>query len=254
MAKSERQQQVVALIEQRGELRLADLAGVVDASAVTLRRDLRELAERGRISYLHGLARARSRHTMELAYEEKRQVAVAEKALIGRAAAELVHDGDAVVLGAGSTTLELARCLVDRSVEVWTNSLLVAEALADARSVRVRLAGGDVRGAVRALVGSRAERSFAGLRAPLAFLSGNGLTWARGLTTPNLHVAEIDRAMAAAAVEVVALVDHTKVGVESLITTVPTARLARVVTDRAAQRCGELEQLVRRGVRVQLVD
>ena len=91
-----------------------------------------------------------------------------------------------------------------------------------------------MRGSTRAIVGSRAERFFTGLRAPFAFLSGNGFTVERGLTTPNARVAEIDRAMAASAAEVVALVDHTKIGVESLITTVPTSHVSRLITDDAA--------------------
>jgi DeoR/GlpR family transcriptional regulator of sugar metabolism len=172
---------------------------------------------------------------------------MSEKTLIGRAAAELVKDGDAVIVGAGTTTLEFAKHLVGKQIQVWTNSLLVADALADAATIDVHLAGGEVRGNTRALVGSRAERFFTGLRAPFAFLSGNGFTIERGLTTPNARVAEIDRAMAASAAEVVALVAHTKIGVESLITTVSTAYVSRLITDDAAS-----SSLVERGRRAGL--
>ncbi|MEF3402613.1 DeoR/GlpR family DNA-binding transcription regulator [Agromyces sp. CCNWLW203] len=234
MDKAERQQRIVELVQERGEARLSDLGAGVATSAVTLRRDLRELAARGRISYARGIARARSRHTLEPSFHDKSRIAMTEKTLIGRAAAELVTDGDAVIVGAGTTTLEFANQLIGKQIQVWTNSLLVADALADAATIDVHLAGGEVRGSTRALVGSRAERFFTGLRAPFAFLSGNGFTIERGLTTPNAHVAEIDRAMAAAAAEVVALVDHTKMGAESLITTVPTSRVSRLITDDAA--------------------
>ncbi|WP_172979790.1 DeoR/GlpR family DNA-binding transcription regulator [Agromyces agglutinans] len=252
MDKAERQQRIVAIVQQRGEARLADLEADAGASAVTLRRDLRELAARGRISYVRGVARARTRHTLEPSFHEKSLVAMTEKALIGRAAAELVMDGDAVIIGPGTTTLEFATQLVGRHIQVWTNSILVADALADAATVDVHLAGGEVRGATRSLVGSRAERFFNGLRAPLAFLSGNGFTVERGLTTPNARVAEIDRAMAAAAAEVVALVDHTKIGAESLITTVSTSHVSRLITDDAASSV-LVEQARRAGVQVEVV-
>ncbi|MGW8566023.1 DeoR/GlpR family DNA-binding transcription regulator [Isoptericola sp. NPDC055881] len=248
-AKARRQQLIADLVSRRGEARLGDLEDVLDSSQVTLRRDLRDLAARGAISYERGVARARRRHTLEPSYVEKLQVAAREKDLIGREAAELVMDGDAVILGPGTTTLTLARHLRDKNIQVWTNSLLVAEALADAAPVDVHLAGGELRGSVRAVVGSRAERFFSGLRAPLAFLSGNGFSLERGLTTPNAHVADIDRVLASAALSVVALVDHTKVGLESLLTTVPPSRVARVVTDEAASP--EFVQQARRaGIRV----
>ncbi|WP_159604586.1 DeoR/GlpR family DNA-binding transcription regulator [Agromyces humi] len=248
MDKAERQQRIIDLVQRRGEARLADLEVDAAASAVTLRRDLRELAARGRISYARGVARARTRHTLEPSFHEKSRIAMIEKTLIGRAAAELVMDGDAVIVGAGTTTLEFATQLVGKQIQVWTNSLLVADALADAATIDVHLAGGEVRGNTRALVGSRAERFFTGLRAPFAFLSGNGFTIERGLTTPNARVAEMDRAMAASAAEVVALVDHTKMGAESLITTVPTSHVSRLITDDAASSA-----LVDRGRRAGLV-
>jgi DeoR/GlpR family transcriptional regulator of sugar metabolism len=250
--KTERQQQIIDIVQQRGEARLADLEVDAAASAVTLRRDLRELAARGRISYSRGVARARTRHTLEPSFREKSRVAMTEKTLIGRAAAELVMDGDAVIVGAGTTTLEFAMQLVGKNIQVWTNSLLVADALADAATIDVHLAGGEVRGNTRALVGSRAERFFTGLRAPFAFLSGNGFTIERGLSTPNARVAEIDRAMMAGAAEVVALVDHTKMGVDSLITTVPTSHVSRLITDDAASSA-LVERARRAGLAVDVV-
>ncbi|WP_395245495.1 DeoR/GlpR family DNA-binding transcription regulator [Agromyces sp. MMS24-K17] len=252
MGKAERQQRIIEVVQQRGEARLVDLEADVLASEVTLRRDLRELASLGRISYTRGVARARTRHTLEPTFHEKSRIAMTEKVLIARAAAELVMDGDAVIIGGGTTTLEFATQLVGMHIQVWTNSLLVADALADASTVDLHLAGGEVRGTTRAVVGSRAERFFTGLRAPFAFLSGNGFTVERGLTTPNARVAEIDRAMAASAAEVVALVDHTKMGVESLITTVPTSHVSRLITDDRASNI-VVERGRRAGIAVDVV-
>lgn len=234
MRKDERQAHIMRLIERAQELRLSELRKQVEASDATLRRDLRELSVRGQITYSHGLVRRRSRYALEKSFHEKSQVATAEKAAIAEVASELVEDGDVVIIGAGTTAALLARQLTQKSIEVWTNSLLVAEVLADAPSVKVHLSGGEVRGSIRALVGSRAERFFAGLRVPYAFLSANGFTVKRGLSTPNHSVAEVDRTLSRAAIEVVAMLDHTKVGEESLIGTVPTSRVSRLITDQRA--------------------
>ena len=87
------------------------------------------------------------------------------------------------------------------------------------------------------------------LRFQTVFLSGNGLTAANGLTTPNLHVASLDRAAVDAAKRVVVLADHTKVGVDSMVQTVPTTRIDVLVTDVDADPA-ELERLASAGVDV----
>ncbi|MBX6768949.1 MAG: DeoR family transcriptional regulator, partial [Actinomadura rubrobrunea] len=154
------------------------------------------------------------------------------------------------VVGPGTTTLALAQRLNGRTeLAVVTNSLLVAQALAGSPRIEVMLTGGLLRGSTQALVGSEAERALAGLRVRRAFISGNGLTAERGLSTPNLQVASADRALAAAAEEVVVLADHTKIGVDTMVQTVPAERIDHLVTDEHAPQ-EELDELSARGVRL----
>lgn len=84
----------------------------------------------------------------------------------------------------------------------------------DGAQVEVVMTGGTLRGSIFALLGSEAERSLLGMRIRRAFLSGNGFSLERGLSTPKGLVAGFDRALVAAAEEVVVLVDYTKIGVE----------------------------------------
>ncbi|MCP9965805.1 hypothetical protein LUW76_10025 [Actinomadura madurae] len=101
-------------------------------------------------------------------------------------------------------------------------------------------------------MGGAAEQSLAGLRARVAFLSGNGLTAERGLSTPNMEVAMVDRALARAATEVVVLADATKVGVEAVYQTVPPGLMSALVSD-APVAGAELAALATGGVRVTAV-
>ncbi|NMM30075.1 MAG: DeoR/GlpR transcriptional regulator, partial [Cellulomonas sp.] len=165
----------------------------------------------------------------------KSLVATLEKSAIAELAATLVQDGDAVVLGAGSTTQQLADRLVGvRDLTVVTNSLLVGEALARSPQAVVVMTGGSLRGSTYGLVGSAAEQSFAGLQVRRAFLSGDGLTATRGLSASDLSAAGVDRAIARAAQEVLVLADHTKLGVDAMFQTVPPERVAHLVTDELA--------------------
>jgi DeoR/GlpR family transcriptional regulator of sugar metabolism len=84
-----------------------------------------------------------------------------------------------------------------------------------------------------------------------AFLSGNGLTAVHGMSTPNAGVAGIDRAMANTANEVVVLADSTKIGVDTMVRTVPTSGITHVVTDAAAS-AAEVAALQAAGVQVHI--
>jgi DeoR/GlpR family transcriptional regulator of sugar metabolism len=234
---------ITDLVRSSGAISIRDLARQVEASEVTVRRDLLVLEEDGLIKRQHGGAMPAIEQLREPTYAEKRHTASTEKAAIARLAATFVRDGDAIVIGAGTTTMALAEALHDRSeLTVMTNSLLVAQAFAESPRVEVILTGGMLRGSILAMVGTAAETSLAGMHADRTFLSGNGLSAANGLSTPNQMVAGIDRAMAAAGREVVVLADHTKFDRDSVVQTVPSSSIQVLVTDGQAPS-GELKRM-----------
>ncbi|GAA3985012.1 DeoR/GlpR family DNA-binding transcription regulator [Actinomadura viridis] len=246
----ERRKRILELVRANGSLSLRQLAEAVQASEVTVRRDVRSLEADGLLNRHHGGASLPGELSREPTYLQKAQVGAAEKAAIADLAAALVEDGDAIVIGPGTTTLALAQRLTNHAeLAVVTNSLLVAQALAGSPRVEVTVTGGTLRGPIQALIGSDAERALAGLRVRRTFISGNGLTAERGLSTPNMQVASTDRALAAAAEEVVVLADHTKIGVDTMVQTVPAEEIGHLVTEEAAPR-EELDELSGRGVRL----
>jgi DeoR/GlpR family transcriptional regulator of sugar metabolism len=247
----ERRQVILSALAVHGSISVADLARMVRSSEITVRRDLRALEERGHLVRHRGGASVGRSIMDEPTYREKTVIAASQKLAMAALAAELVDDGDVVMLGAGTTTQAVARRLVRRRLMVATTSLLVADALADAPDVEVLLIGGILRGNIRAAIGGEAERAVARLRFQTVFLSGNGLTAANGLSTPNMHVASLDRASVDAAQRVVVLADHTKVGIDSMMQTVPTERIDVLITDEDADE-GELERLSAAGVDVRV--
>jgi DeoR/GlpR family transcriptional regulator of sugar metabolism len=249
----ERRQRILELLRVDGAASLRQIAEHVDTSEVTVRRDLKVLEAQGLLARRHGGAVLPAGEAAESTYAEKAHVAAAEKAAIARHARDLVDDGDAIAVGSGTTCQALARRLSHaRDLTVVTNSVLVATALVKATGVEVLLSGGSLRGPSAALVGSAAERGLAGLRTRRVFLSGDGFTAERGLSTYNLAVAGVDRALAATGGEVVVLADHTKVGVDSTCLAVPTAGVQRLLTDAAADRA-EVRRLRDAGVDVTVV-
>jgi DeoR/GlpR family transcriptional regulator of sugar metabolism len=235
MLAAERRRRIAESIRSRGVVSVTEMAEALGASEITLRRDLRLMAEEGIVVRTHGGAVLPGGLAHEPSYSEKANQAAAEKAAIARLAASMIRPGDSIVLGPGTTTQALARLLVDfPELTVVTNSLLVAEALMPASHVEVIVTGGTLRRPIHALVGPATEESVRTLRASQAFISGNGLTAERGLSTPSPLVAAADRALAAAAQQTVVLVDHTKVGHETMCQTVPVDRISTLITDSGA--------------------
>jgi DeoR/GlpR family transcriptional regulator of sugar metabolism len=250
MRVSERRRLILEAVQQHGVISMREAAALVGTSEVTARRDLRHLAEEGLIRRTHGGATAPNIVSREAPFLEKAQLASAEKDAIALVAADMVDNGDVIAFGPGTTTLSLARLLTTREeLTVVTNSILVSQALQGAPSIHLLLSGGLVRNATHALVGPIAEQSLAGLFVSTLFLSGNGLTAARGLSTPDVLTAAVDRRLVASAGRVVVLADHTKVGVETMSLTVATDEIDCLITDDQAD-VGEIERLRAAGVDV----
>ncbi|MFD8817997.1 DeoR/GlpR family DNA-binding transcription regulator [Streptomyces sp. NPDC059627] len=255
MFAAERRQLILEMVRANGAVSLRELARVVQTSEVTVRRDVRALEAEGLLDRRHGGAVLPGGFTRESGFPQKSHLATAEKTAIADLAAGLVEEGEAIVVGAGTTTQELARRLARvPGLTVVTNSLLVAQALAHANRVEVVMTGGTLRGSNYALVGSGAEQSLQGLRVSKAFLSGSGLTAERGLSTSNMLSASVDRALVQAAAEVVILADHTKLGTDTMFQTVPTDVMTRLVTDEPPahddRALTELQALADQGVQI----
>jgi DeoR/GlpR family transcriptional regulator of sugar metabolism len=250
----ERRQLIADSIRSRGVVSVADMAERLGTTEMTLRRDLRAMAKDGLLVRTHGGAVLPAALGHEPSYSEKARQAAAEKAAIAQLAAQMVRAGDSILLGPGTTTLALARLLVSSpELTVVTNSLLVAQALMEATHVEVLMTGGTLRRSIHALVGPAAEESVHSLRASQAFISGNGFSAERGLSTPSPLVAAADRALAGAARQVVVLADHTKIGQETMCQTVPVDRVHMLITDsRADPR--DLEAIRAAGVEVRVAE
>src|SRR5499427_10190196 len=153
MLAAERRKRIAESIRSRGVVSVPEMAEALGAPEITLRRDLRLMADEGLLVRTHGGALLPGGLAHEPSYSEKAHQAAAEKAAIARLAASMIRPGDSILLGPGTTTQALARLLVSSpELTVVTNSLLVAQALMEAPHVEVILTGGTLRRSIHALV------------------------------------------------------------------------------------------------------
>jgi len=234
LLKPEREAQIVRLLASASArvLSVAQLAELLNVSEMTVRRDLESLEERGFVKRIRGGAvHVNSALLLERSFTDRDQELHGEKAAIGRVAASMVHDGDVIMLDAGTTTLQVARHIQARRLTAVTNSLPVATELAAHEGVSAILLGGNLKPAELCTVGPMVTEYLARLSADTLFLSATGFSLDRGLTDPDIREVEVKAAMMRASRRVVLVADSSKFQAVRFAQIAPLSRLQVLVTD-----------------------
>ena len=228
----ERQQRIAGLARSAGKVDVVTLAADLGVTPETIRRDLTVLEEHGLVRRVHGGAIPFERWGLEPQLSARESVMIAEKERIARAALAHVPAEGSIVIESGSTPAKLAELLPrDRALTVITPALPVALSLAAFPLLTVLTLGGRVRSTTLAEVDSWAAARLRELYVDVAFLGTNGLSVARGLTTPDHAEAELKGLMVGAARKTVLLADHTKVGTVCLHRYADLADIDLLITD-----------------------
>lgn len=207
-----RQARLRDFVRLTGSARVDDICRELKISPATVRRDLKELESRGQLRRVHGGAVSVQSRLEEPLFDDKTALAAREKRGIAEYAARLIKTGDTVYLDGGSTVLELARLLADRTdITVVTNSLRAAIELSG-QGPRLILLGGELRRLSQTVVGPLTPSLLEQLQFNIAFMGTMGLTDNEGLTTSDPSEAFTKRMAMQRARRVVLLADSGKVG------------------------------------------
>jgi DeoR/GlpR family transcriptional regulator of sugar metabolism len=250
MLSRERQETIVALLDDEDSISVAELVNRFSVSEMTVRRDLEELGRRGLIKRVHGGAMSARGRGYERPLQKRATAHSEPKARIGRAAAELVAAGESIAIDVGTTTFEMARNLIERAnITVITPSLNIACLLADEPGLRLIITGGIVRHGERSLIGRLAEDAFARFHVDKLFLAVGCIDFEAGLTEFNLEDAQVKQEMIRSAREVILLADSSKLGQVAFASVAPLAAVRRWVTDDGLPEDAR-ERLGREGIEV----
>ncbi len=249
--RSERLTEILERVSGNGSIGVADLAGEMDVSPTTIRRDLELLQDQNLLARTHGGAVAHGvLYELPLRYKAARHQV--QKQRIAVTAASRVKDGTAVGLTGGTTTTEIARAIVDRAgLTVVTNALNIASELAVRPNLKLVVTGGVARPESYELVGALAEKTLVGLNLDIAFIGVDGISLASGLTTHHEVEAQTNRALIERARSTVAVTDGSKVGKTAFAQICPAEAIDELITDATADP-EALEALTEAGLRVHI--
>lgn len=251
MLNEERRQKILTIISQDKKIRVRQISRKFQISEVTIRKDLEVLEKRGFLTRVHGGAIMNNRSVPDLALTEKEQINPDLKKRIGKKAADMIEDGNVIILDSGSTTLQIAHQIkFKKNITVITNAVNIAAELA-ASDVQIILTGGTVREMSFSLVGPFAEATLTNVTADKLFLGVDGIHFKYGLTTPNVLEARVNQLMISIAAQVVVVADSSKFGRRSLGFISPVNRVHTVITDNLLKP-NDTKQLKEMGVNLVL--
>jgi DeoR/GlpR family transcriptional regulator of sugar metabolism len=227
-----RQQRLIELLAARGHQTVDELAEHFGVSDDTIRRDLQLLEQRKRVLRTHGGAVATGFLVhRETAFSQRSQTQQAAKSRIGRAAAELISDGETLVVNSGSTTFSFATSLeTRRNLTVVTNNLAIPPVLMPEAVQEIHIIGGAYRVNLASTVGSLA-RGIGSITVDTAVLGVSGMTAQNGLSTTVLDEASMFAEMISCAERTIILADATKFGRNAFGHIAPLTAVDVLVTD-----------------------
>lgn len=252
-----RREQIVQEVSDNQIVRVSDLSDLFGISEVSIRRDLERLENQGLIKRVHGGAVAVPHVSLGSSHLAKMRSNMEAKEHIGRAAAELIHEGDRLIFDSGTTVAQVAHSipgslLNNGNLTAITASLPVVRALGSWKGVHLILLGGIFLLDYEIVVGPQTIANLEDLHADKVFLGTDGLTFSNGVTTANLLEAEVDRVMVNVSSEIIVVGDSSKIGVIGLTTILPLNRIDKLITDSQAP-ADFVRSLREQGVEVILV-
>lgn len=228
---SERQRQIVSLTRQEGRVEVAHLADMFQVTTETIRRDLSDLQRQKVVRRVHGGGIPWETSAFEPRVAVRADRNDGEKRRMARRAIDELPERGSIIIDSGSTLTRFAEAIPDGpALNVVTNSLPVAQALAERSSLDVVVTGGRLMKNTMALVDQQAIEAIEPLTVDTLFISSDAATAATGLTTPYRQEAALKQAMIRSARRVVALVDHSKFGKDEFIRFAPWTDIDVLIT------------------------
>ena len=207
---SHRQTEILNIARAFGRVMVEDLARRFEVSAQTIRKDLNDLCDQRSLTRIHGGAIIAS-GVENLAYEARRFVAAEEKKAIGAAAAARIPNGCSLFINIGTTTEEVASALTSHEdLLVITNNLNVAMLLYRHPRIEVIVAGGAVRRADGAVVGSTAISLIGQFKVDYAIIGASAIDEEGALLDFDYREVQAAQAIIANARSVMLVADSTK--------------------------------------------
>lgn len=228
----ERRREILTRLMADGKVIVAELARDFGVTEETIRRDLERMDKEGLVSKTYGGAVSKQNSGLDLPYNVRESVNVAEKKEIAEKIADLVHDRERVMLDSSSTSLYVVKQLKNKkNLTIITNSVKILVEVADMADWTVLSTGGLLKKDALSLTGSSAEKMINSYHVDTAICSCKGLDMELGVTDSNEGDSLIKQAIFAAAEKRILALDSEKFDKKSFVKVCGLGEIDVLVTD-----------------------
>lgn len=250
---AKRHQFILNRLHEQGFVNVTELSEELNVSVVTIRKDLKLLESRKLLFRTHGSATPSNPFITERNIHEKEKISVDQKVRIAKAAMMSIEPSDSIIMGSGSTILELANQLKTvKPLTVITASLNVAQVLNINADIEIHQLGGVIRKSSNSAVGHFAERMMDGFSCNKLFLGVDGIDPEYGLTTTSAQEASLNQVMIKGAQKVIVLADSSKFGRRGFGKICDLLVVDEIITDKEVSQT-ILKKIEDKGVTVKVV-
>ncbi|HQL37591.1 MAG TPA: DeoR/GlpR family DNA-binding transcription regulator [Bacillota bacterium] len=247
MLSRERQQKILEMMQRTKVIKITDITSKFGVSTETARHDLDILRSQNLIKRIYGGAALITPITSEPSYSTREVLHSAEKIAIGKKAAELIEDGQTIILDVGTTTIELARSIKHRnSIIVLTNSLPIVNELSNS-DINLHIMGGKLNKSFLSMSGSLTLSALKQYYVDIAFIGAGGVTFQDGISDFNIEEAQVRKFSIERAKKTILLADSSKFGMNAFAIVCPLKAVDVIVTD------WNIDPLVLNGLREQKI-
>lgn len=209
----ERQKGLLEFLRQNRTSTVSDLALHFQVHEATIRRDLTMFEKKGLMKRTYGGVMLEEEIHSEPSFQDRESVQYEEKERIGKRAAELIVDGDSIILDSGTTTLHIAKSIKNKkNLTVITNDINIAATLRFSKSIQVIVTGGVLFPESYMLNGMITDETLNSVNIQKSFIGTPALHHEKGLTHFDEYLVPAKRGMIRAAKQVIVTADHTKIG------------------------------------------
>lgn len=242
MFAEERRSLLLQMLNEKRSISVVDAATQFEVTEETIRRDLKLMESGGLLLRTHGGAILPDDSRIEPSLEVRQGINSDGKDRIGKRAAELVKEGDTIILDASTSALSVAKAIRGmKNITVITNAVKVILELSGNPDIVLISTGGILRRKSMSYVGRAAENTLSSFQADRTFMSCKGFTPQRGFTDSSEQESDIRKQMIHRSQQVVYLCDHTKMERVGFVSTATLADVDMLITDKPLQSSWEKE-------------
>lgn len=238
MLEKQRQQLIIDILEEEQFASVRTFCTKLNSSEATIRRDLNKMSKLGLLKKIRGGAEVNDKAATKPVRAQisssfflvDKEINLDKKQLIAKKAVELCEDNESIIINGGSSTYMMGEYLVDRQLNILTNSIVLAQSLWETTNNQVTLPGGEIYRSQGIILSAFDNDSIPNYHCTKMFMGTPGIS-KMGVMESDTLLVRAEHKLKKQAEKLIIMADSTKLGITSSFLFVPLSEVDILITD-----------------------